>query len=191
MSKALRPVADPAKDTDTLLAALERQIERSAQLAAAAREGINHHTFAPYRKFRGSVDEYQALCTLIEERLEKVAGPTADPARERLFTLQREMLALLIRSSLEFFFGLSAIPLLPFGVRELFAEELHSLYDTQSRLRQPEHQGKCPESLEQDLGTAELILLEVMEKAPSLVNFDIGEAEAALAKPEAGETEDA
>jgi hypothetical protein len=59
-------------------------------------------------------------------------------------------------------------------VREVFAQELRHLNDAKTELRSPLHAGKLATDLEQDLETAELILNEVIDKAPSLVDFGLG-----------------
>jgi hypothetical protein len=82
------------------------------------------------------------------------------------------MLKLMIRASMDFFFALSAIPILPFGTRECFAHELRSMSVAHQRLRAPEHDGRLPPDLAQDLEVSEEILAEIMHKAPALLSFD-------------------
>ena len=92
----------------------------------------------------------------------------------RLAASRRKALTLSIKAAFNIFFALSAFPNLPVGVREVFTQELRHLNDAKTELRSPLHAGKLATDLEQDLETAELILNEVIDKAPSLVDFGLG-----------------
>lgn len=155
-----------------LLAALDRSVRAVAASAARTQSGIGHHSFAPYHAYRASIDEYHALVAVIESLVRGDGSGEADRIRERLLNRERQLLTVMIRSALEFFFALSAIPNLPYGIRECFAQELKSMSAAHERLHAPEHKEKLPPELEQDLEVAEEILAEVMRKAPSLMNFD-------------------
>lgn len=162
---------------DELLAALERLIVQAAERSKAARAGIEKHTFAPYHAYRAGIAEYQALVSVIDGRLEGLPPALVHRTRGRLLAARRRVLKTSIRAAFEFFFALSAIPNLPLGVREVFAQELRHLHATREELRSPDHEGQLPPDLEQDLETAETILKEVMDKAPALVSFDGDEEE--------------
>jgi hypothetical protein len=155
-----------------LLAALDRSVRDVAARAAQTQSGIGHHSFAPYHAYRASVDEYHALVSVIENIVRADGSAEADRVRAMLLDRERKLLTLMIRAALEFFFALSAIPNLPFGIRECFAQELQSMSAAHERLQAPEHKDKLPEELGQDLEVAEEILAEVMRKAPSLMSFD-------------------
>lgn len=158
-----------------LLAALDQSIRGVAASAAQTQAGIRRHTFAPYHAYRASIDEYYALVAVINNVVQSDTSVEADRIRAVLVTRERQLLRLTIRSSLDFFFALSAIPNLPFGTRECFAQELQYMSAAHDRLQAPEHRDKLPEELDQDLDVAEEILAEVMRKAPSLLNFDTAE----------------
>ena len=66
---------------------------------------------------------------------------------------------------------LSANPILPMGAREIFVAELRSLHDAAEKLKRPNYAGKLGPDLDRDLETASLILEEIIDKAPSLLNF--------------------
>jgi hypothetical protein len=161
--------------TNELLGALDRLMVQAADRAKAARAGIEKNTFAPYYAYRAAIAEYQALVSVIEARLNGLSPQLVHRARDRLIGSRRRVLRISIRSAFEFFFSLSTTPGLPLGVRDVFAEELRHLSTTRDELRSPDHQGKLPTELEQDLRTAETILQEVMDKAPTLVSFDASE----------------
>lgn len=165
--------ATPASMAD-LLAALKRLRAEAAVLGVQAYVAIQHHSFEPYWTFRAKIDEHAALVAVIRGRLEKFrelrkndaedVGPAADQE-------EHEILALTIRACLKFCFALSANPLLPIGARETFIHEIDALNQARAILeRMP------PETLEpgliDDLDTAKMILEEIIEKSPSLTDFD-------------------
>lgn len=155
-----------------LLVALDRSVRDVAASAAQTQLGIGHHSFAPYHAYRASVDEYHALVSVIENIVRADGSAEADRVRALLLDRERKLLILMIRAALEFFFALSAIPNLPYGIRECFAQELQSMSAAHERLQAPEHKDRLPQELGQDLEVAEEILAEVMRKAPSLMSFD-------------------
>ena len=154
-----------------LLRALDDSLGELEAHAVRARQGIGIRSLAPYYEYRAKLDEYHSLVTVIENALPGLSAKNRDLVRDRLRQSERRMLALVIQAALDFFFALSAIPILPIGIRECFAQELKSLHRAQNRLQAPEHADNLSPGLAGDLETAELILAEIMEKAPSLVNF--------------------
>jgi len=158
-----------------LLAALDRSAREVAVCAAETQRGIGHHSFAAYHAYRASVDEYHALVSVIENLVRNDGSGLAERVRAQLLDREGKLLTVMIKSALDFFFALSAIPNLPYGIRECFAQELQSMAAAHERLHAPEHKDKLPAELEQDLDIAEEILAEVMRKAPSLMSFDTAE----------------
>ncbi len=154
-----------------LVEALDKSYREVARCAARTKAGIASHSFAPYHAYRASIDEYYALVAVIRASMAQ-GSKDATRIEERLLGRERLMLKLMISAAMDFFFALSAIPSLPFGTRECFAHELHAMRITHERLRAPEHEGKLPPDLLQDLEVSEEILAEVMHKAPTLVSFD-------------------
>lgn len=158
-------------EVEALLRALELQKAEMAAATDAAQRGVNHHTFEPYHALQEKTFEHESLVAVIEGRLGRLGDKCPPQLRERLDTFERSVLGERIRGSFKVLFALSAIPLLPFGVRELFAGELKALEAAREKLRDPRHRQHCDPDLEQDLETAEMILTEVMEKAPGLLDF--------------------
>jgi hypothetical protein len=155
-----------------MFGALDRILGEVALLAAKTQAGIAKHSFSPYYAYRAAIDQYVALHVTIESRISRLPSNTRAPHRARLLEFERRLLALTINSAFTYFFALSAIPILPIGIKELFMRELRELREARERLQSPEHAGQLPDSLQMDLDTAEEILIEVMEKAPSLLSFD-------------------
>ncbi len=159
------------EEVKELLGALERQCREASKLAQLAEHEASKHSFGAYRSFRDKVGEFQALVILIEQRLRNLVDTRSDDLRDQFEKLDMVMLALLVRASMRFFFVLSANPILPMGAREIFVAELRSLHDAHEKLRRPNYAGKLGAQLETDLETASLILEEIIDKAPSLLNF--------------------
>jgi hypothetical protein len=158
-------------EVEALLCALEQQKAEMAAATDAAQQGVNHHSFEPYHALQEKTFEHESLVAVIEGRLARFGNKCPPQLRERLDRFERSVLGERIRGSFKVLFALSAIPLLPFGVRELFAGELKALEAARDKLRDPRHRQHCDPDLEQDLETAEMILTEVMEKAPGLLDF--------------------
>lgn len=85
--------------------------------------------------------------------------------------LDTQMLGLLVKASMRFFFMLSAKTTLPLGAREIFLTELRSLHEAAEKLRRPEFETRLDAGLRKELETAELILEEIIHKAPAMLSF--------------------
>jgi hypothetical protein len=157
-----------------LLTALDESVGHVEELARHTQRSIGYRSFAPYHAYRAGIDEHRALVETIENALRYHSQETANRVRRRLLIVERDMLLLMVRSAQEFFFALSAIPNLPMGIGELFAQELQSLSSARIRLCSADHRDHFPPAIREDLETAEDILLEVMGKAPSLPSFELG-----------------
>lgn len=154
-----------------LLQALERQLREAAQLSAVAQKEAAKQSFIAYQQFRDKVGEFKALCILVESRLRNLGEGRKDDLQAEYERLDTLMLALLVKASMRFFFVLSANTVLPLGAREIFIAELRSLYEANEKLRSPRYEGRLDASIRHDLETAEAILEEIIDKAPSLLQF--------------------
>ncbi|WP_328702888.1 hypothetical protein [Arenibaculum pallidiluteum] len=154
-----------------LLQALERQLREAAQLSAVAQKEAARQSFIAYQQFRDKVGEFKALCILVESRIRNLAEGRKDDLQAEYERLDTLMLALLVKASMKFFFVLSANTVLPLGAREIFISELRSLYDAHEKLRNPNLQERLDANIRNDLETAEAILEEIIDKAPSLLQF--------------------
>ncbi|MFM2041740.1 MAG: hypothetical protein RLY86_316 [Pseudomonadota bacterium] len=159
------------KEVEGLLAALESQAREAMRLAKMAEEEAAKDSFQAYNEFRNKVGEFRALCILIEGRLRSIEGGRADDLREEYARLDTLMLGVLVRASMRFFFVLSAKTMLPMGARDIFMSELRSLHEAAEKLNRPDYADKLGDKLKGDLETAELILEEIIHKAPALLRF--------------------
>jgi hypothetical protein len=160
-----------------LIGALERQAGEAIKLAKMAETEAARDSFSVYTDFREKVQEFRALCSLIEDRLHNLATARTK-VRVNVEDLQQEyarldmlMLQLLVRASMRFFEALSHKPALPLGARNVFQSELRSLYDAREKLTRPEYDGALGETIRSDLTKAEAILNQIIEEAPSLEDF--------------------
>lgn len=160
---------DDRSTIDGLLRALQRIRGEAESLAHEAQVAIERHSFDPYRLFRAKVEEHEALASVIRAR----EPGRADRSVVEGMLLQEERLRneMLVHASLRFFYALSATPILPIGARETFIGELESLTVMRERLGAPEHKDKLSDGIIDDLDTARMILEEIAEKAPQLLDF--------------------
>jgi hypothetical protein len=159
------------KEVQDLINALERQAREAIALARLAEEEAAKDSFQAYNDFRSKVGEFRALCILIEGRLKMIEAARVDDLREEYARLDTMMLGVLVRASMRFFFVLSAKTMLPVGAREIFISELRSLHDAADKLKRPEYDRQLGDKLKGDLETAEMILEEIIDKAPGLLQF--------------------
>jgi hypothetical protein len=164
--------APTEKKLHDMLVALDRSLVEVTRTAEAARTGVRQRALSPYYDYRAALDEYEALVLVIRNMIGVEPGPMAEQAKQIMLEREREVLALTIRSSLDIFFSLSAIPNLSLGVRECFTQELRSLKTAERRVSAEVHRGSLSPDLEHDLMTAREILSEILEKAPVMLDFD-------------------
>ena len=155
-----------------LFEALDRVIDEVAVLADETQHGISKHSFSPYYAYRAAIDQYEALHVTVDGKIQRLPSNARSPHKARLLEFERRLLSTTIKAAFTYFFALSAIPILPVGIREMFMRELRELRDARERLRSPDHGNLVPPDLSDDLDVAEEILVEVMAKAPSLLSFD-------------------
>jgi hypothetical protein len=154
-----------------LVQALARIRSDAERQAEAAQLAIERHSFDPYRVFRSKIEEHEALVSVIRARL--TGHKEEDEIVEIVAREERLRFELLVRSSLRFFYALSASPFLPIGARETFIGELQSLAVARERLTSPEHSPHLSAGVIDDLDTSRLILEEIAEKAPRLLDFSV------------------
>jgi hypothetical protein len=157
-----------------LLAALKRLWAEAAELAEHAYVAIGKHSFGPYWTFRAKIDEHAALVTVLRGRLpalREMQARQADDVAAIVDREEQELIILSVKACLRFSFALSANPWLPVGARETFVHEIGALNEARRLLEQGPVE-KLPDGMLDELGTAQMILEEIIEKSPSLVDFD-------------------
>ena len=157
-----------------LAAALKRLWAEAATLAEHAYIAIQHHSYEPYWTFRDKIDEHAALVAVLRGRLAtlrelRVKG--VDELTRSIDREEQEIVMLTVKACLKFCFALSANPWLPIGARETFIHEIDALQQSRQLLEQAPAES-LPAGLLDDVDTARMILEEVIEKSPSLDDFD-------------------
>ena len=162
----------PASMAD-LVQALKRLWTEAAALAEHAYIAIQQHSFEPYWTFRAKINEHAALVAVIRGRVQQLTDLRSRQAGIVAAAVDREeqeILILTVKACLKFCFALSANPWLPIGARETFIHEIDAL--NQARAVLEKTPDKVPPGLLDDLDTARMILEEIIDKSPSLDNFE-------------------
>jgi len=160
-------------EVEEFLSRLELRARKLIALADVLEKNAVKSDVTGYRPFREEVDNFKALSLVIMERMNKLEShPKKEELEEQFHKLQVLMLRLVIKTSLKFFFIMSAKEHLPLGAREMFQSELRTLYEAERMISDPRYISQLDDSAKEDLDTAKDILEEIIEKAPALLNFN-------------------
>ena len=157
-----------------LAAALKRLWTEAATLAEHAYIAIQHHSYEPYWTFRAKIEEHAALVAVLRGRmatLRELRVKGVDEHAQSIDREEKEIVMLTVKACLKFCFALSANPWLPIGARETFIHEIDALQQSRQLLEKVPVES-LPAGLFDDIDTARMILEEVIEKSPSLDDFD-------------------
>ncbi|OSQ46165.1 hypothetical protein [Thalassospira alkalitolerans] len=159
-------------EVEHFLAKLELRARRLVALADILEKTADTTEVTGYRPFREEVDNFKALSLVLTDRLAKLEQhPKKDELEEQFHKLQVLMLRIVIKTSLKFFYVMSAKPALPLGAREMFQSELRTLYEAERMISNPRYISQLDSSAKDDLDSAKEILKEIIENAPALLNF--------------------
>jgi hypothetical protein len=154
-----------------LLDALEVHAREVAEVAEEAEKLAARNSYKAYQSFRNKTGEFETFSILIEGRLDRLEGG-ADPRLQGHFDdLTAATYKLLIKAGIHFLWVLAQHAELPLGTREIFVQELKSLYDTKKKLSEPRYDSRLDDEAKRKLNLAEEILTEIIDKAPSLLQF--------------------
>jgi hypothetical protein len=157
-----------------LVGALKRLRAEATRLAEQAYLAIQNHSFEPYWTFRAKLNEHAALMAVIRGRAPQ-HGEMRQAGVEGVMAAvdhaEQQILILTVRASLKFCFALSANPWLPVGARETFSHEIDTLKHAREVLELVPVD-ELPQDLLDEIGMAQMILEEIIQKSPSLADFD-------------------
>ena len=160
-------------EVEEFLSRLELRARKLVALANTLEKNADKSDVTGYRPFREEVDNFKALSLVISERMNKLEShPKKEELEKQFHKLQVVMLRIVIKTSLKFFFVMSAKENLPLGAREMFQSELRTLYEAERMISDPRYISQLDESAKDDLDIAKSILEEIIEKAPALLNFN-------------------
>ena len=163
----------PKAEVQKLLDALEVHATEVAGVAEEAQKRAARNSFKAYQHFRNKTGEFETFSILIEGRLDHLEGG-ADPRLQGHFDdLTTFTYKQLIKTSIKFLWVLAQGTELPLGTREVFVQELKSLYDTKKKLAEPRYATRLDDDAKRNLNVAEEILTEIIDKAPSLLQFGV------------------
>lgn len=158
-------------EVEKLLDALEVHAREVASVADDAQKKAEKNSFKAYQAFRNKSGEFATFSILIEGRLEHLEGG-ADPRLQGHFDdLTAVTYKVLVKTSIQFLWVLAQHNELPLGTREVFVQELRTLYETKKKLSEPRYDSRLDDEAKRKLHVAEEILREIIDKAPSLLQF--------------------
>ncbi len=127
--------------------------------------------FGYYLEFQNLTSELLTFLLIIEKKLQGLDRGSKDDLIDRFDDLVIAIWSILLKGALGFFMVISEDRYLPLGLREVFTRELRTLNEAQVKLSASPYKEKTPDKINRQLETAERILLEVIEKAPSLLEL--------------------
>jgi hypothetical protein len=161
----------PKAEVEKLLDALDVHAREVSAVADEAQRKAEKNSFKAYQAFRDKSGEFETFSILIEGRLDHLQGG-ADPRLQGHFDdLTALTYKLLIKTSIQFLWVLAQHTELPLGTREIFVQELRTLYETKKKLSEPRYDSRLDDDAKRKLHVAEEILTEIIDKAPSLLQF--------------------
>jgi hypothetical protein len=159
------------KEVRSMLEALGDRANEIITLAERAQAEVASATFGPYFHFRDKVQEFEAFTIIVNQRVVNVKKIEDENYMSRFNDCVGNHFKTLVAGSLHFLFALSANTTLPLGSKEVFLSELRTLHNTREKLRAEKYAHLIDENTQNDLETAEEILTEIIDKAPSLLSF--------------------
>ena len=161
----------PKAEVEKLLTALEVHAREVAKLADDAERQAKKNSFKSYQGFRSKAGEVETFAILIEGRLAHLQGGADDRLSDQFDDQMAQVYKLLIKTSIQFLWVIAQHNQLPLGTREIFVQELRTLYETKKKLGGPHYATRLDEEARRKVHVAEEILREIIDKAPSLLQF--------------------
>lgn len=127
--------------------------------------------FADYAHTRSLTSECLAFSIVIERRIDLLPDAKRGPVMDRFDRLTVSIWSTLLGCSLTFLKAIADEEHLPLGSREVFMQEIKTLYDAHVVLSQPRFEGKVEEETLRKRSSAERILTEIIERAPRLLDL--------------------
>lgn len=163
-----------------MLGVLKDQAQEAAVLADQVNRTPAHPWNHPYRRFRDKLTDFEALASLLRQRLEEASTSwafsddglaRADELREQFENLDLLMLSLFARTTADFVSLLARESMLPLGSAEKLHYDLTALQASLERLKDPRLQGRADPALATDLTVAAGTLADIIGRLPRLPDF--------------------
>jgi hypothetical protein len=168
------PSIEPlVKEARHFLEVLKERIDELKTRSSVLDESLEEPHFAEYQQFRDVMSGCLTFTIIIQNRIDRINDrdkATGGELGVTLDTLTVEIWAVLLRGALRFFQVISQHDTLPLGTRDVFTRELRTLNDANQVFHNARYAAYIDEALRKRQGTAEKILVEIIERAPSLLD---------------------
>ena len=161
-------------EADNFLRVLGEQIAELSAHSRILEDDKTEIRFSEYRKFRDSMSGCLTFTIIIQNRIDRIAETdpkTAEPLAERLDGLTVKIWGILLKGALHFFQVISQKNSLPIGTHDVFTHELRTLHDAGKFFQIPRYARHASDAMKRDYGVAEKILLQIIERAPGMLNI--------------------
>ena len=155
------------------LEVLTERIDELKARSAVLDDSLVEMHFAEYQQFRDVMSGCLTFTIIIQNRVDRIAEndkKTADPLGEQLDRLTIAIWSVLLRGSLRFFQVISRHDTLPLGTRDVFTRELRTLHDANKVFQNDRYRTLTDEAMQKNRKVAEKILVEIIERAPGLLD---------------------
>ena len=161
-----KPKEESASKTEGFLSILGERITEIQATSFIPEERPNEIHFEDYSLFRNKMEECLSFLIIIERHLTRLPDHKRADLQSKFEELTVAVWLILLDGSLRFLKVISTKELLPVGTRHIFVHELRTLHDAEKTLKQEKYEKYLDESVSDRRKTAELILNEVIERAP-------------------------
>jgi hypothetical protein len=165
---ARNAAADKAEE---FLGVLELKVGELLTIAKTPENHPSEIDFDDYQEFRDTMGECLSFLIIIERHLDAVEEPRKTELRDVFDDLTVSVWSILLDGSLRFLNVISVKEHLPLGTRHVFVHELKTLHDAEKTLRKKKYRKRVSKEISDRREKAEKILLMIIDKAPSLLEF--------------------
>jgi len=159
------------KEAERLLGSLEQRIGELVEISNELKSKGVDIQLQDYMRFQDLMSECLTFLIIIEKRLQKLEGTFVEGLYDKFDQLVVAIWSILLKCALRFFRIISEEEHLPLGSKDVFARELRNLHEAQEKLTSERYVKRVSKKMNKKLEKAELILLEVIEKAPGLLKL--------------------
>ena len=163
--------ATAKKDVERFMGVFATRLEKLGTSVKVLEHKSVDVQFKDYLDFQELTSELLTFLIIIDKKLQILDPNSKGDLVDRFDDLVIAIWSILLKGALSFFIVISGDQYLPLGSREVFMRELRTLNEAQAKLSASPYKEKVPKSIKKQLETAERILIEVIDKAPSLLEL--------------------
>jgi len=159
------------KDVERFMGVFAKRLEKLGSCVKVLEvKGVDVQ-FKDYLDFQELTSELLTFLIIIEKKVQILDPNSSGDLVHRFDDLVIAIWSILLKGALSFFVVISGDQYLPLGSREVFMRELRTLSEAQIKLSASPYKEKVPKEIQRQLEMAERILVEVIDKAPSLLEL--------------------